>query len=169
MACNWRCLSVAIDSAYVAITYTRNNRCPCYCSIADLDVNAAGTTVLVRGRVHVSRDTGKVAFVTLRQGIATVQAVAFKATNADLHKWIGTVSKESVVDVTATVTLVEKPVESTTQRLIELQISTMFVVSKASPVLPFQLEDAARPDAVVAAREEEAKKAEAGASIAVVH
>ena len=132
-------------------------------SIGDLTDAAVGTSVLVRGRVHVTRDTGKVAFVALRQGIATVQAVALKANHADMFKWIGTIPKESVVDVTATVTRPDKPVESVTQGTIELQIATIFIVSKAAPSLPFQLEDAARSDAVHAAREEEIRKAEAGA------
>jgi len=36
----------------------------------------------------------------------------------------------------------------------------MFVISRASPVLPFSLEDASRPDTVIAAREAEIKAAE---------
>lgn len=123
----------------------------------------------MRGRVHVTRDTGKVAFVTLRQGIATVQAVALKANNADMFKWIAAIPKESVVDVTASVTCPEKPVESATQGTIELQITTIFIVSKAAPTLPFQLEDAARSDAIFAAREEEIRKAEAGACACRAH
>jgi hypothetical protein len=129
--------------------------------VGDLDESKVGTTVLVRARVHNTRETGKVLFVTLRQGIATVQGVVLKADNGDLFKWASALPRESVVDVTATVTAPEKRVESVTQGGVELQVATVFTVSRALPVLPFNLEDAARPDAVIEAREAEIKAAEA--------
>ena len=46
-----------------------------------------GKTVLVRARLHGVRETGKVLFITLRQGTATAQAVALKGDNKDLFKW----------------------------------------------------------------------------------
>lgn len=52
------------------------------------------------------------------------------------------IPKESVVDVTATVATAD--VKGATQTSVELQISKLFVISKASPILPFQLEDASR-------------------------
>lgn len=129
--------------------------------MTDLDESKVGSTVLVRARLHNNRETGKVLFVTLRQGIATVQAIILKQSAPDFFKWAAGLPRESVLDVTGTVTAVEKRVESVTQGSVELQLATAFIVSKALPVLPFNLEDASRPDAVVEAREAEIKAAEA--------
>ena len=107
------------------------------------------------------RDTGKVLFITLRQGISTVQAVLLKSTNADMLKWASKLPRESVVDVTGALTAPERRVESVTQGGVELSIATLFVVSKASPILPFNLEDASRSDRLVDERLEEIAAAEA--------
>lgn len=129
--------------------------------MADLTAAHAGSTVLVRARVGSARETGKVLFLTLRQGISTVQAVVLKAGAPDLFKWAAGLPRESVVDITGAVTVPDKRVESVTQGGVELQVATMFVVSRALPVLPFNLEDAARSDAVVEAREAEIRALEA--------
>ena len=51
---------------------------------------------------------------------------------------------ESYIDVTAKVQKVQKPVESCTQKDVELAIETLFLVVSAPKVLPFQMEDALR-------------------------
>lgn len=117
--------------------------------------------MLVRARIHNVRETGKMSFVTLRQATATVQAVVFRGDNAYLHKFIGSIPKESIVDITGKVTIPEAPVTSTTQGEVELQIVKAFIISKANPLLPFQLEDASRSDAVYAEIEKEEQKAAA--------
>ena len=55
--------------------------------VCDLGVAQVGATVLVRARLFVLRETGKVLFLTLRQGTSTVQAVIFKNDDKDLFKW----------------------------------------------------------------------------------
>ena len=55
--------------------------------LADLSAAVAGSTVLVRARLFVTRETGKVLFITLRQGTRTAQAVVLKADNKDMFKW----------------------------------------------------------------------------------
>ena len=135
--------------------------------VSDLGVGAVGSTVLLRARVQLTRDTGKVLFLSLRQGISTMQAVIFKATNADFLKWASKINRESVVDVTGEIHAPEKRVESVTQGDVELQISTMFIVSRAAAVLPFQLEDASRSERVIEERQAEIAKAEAGASTSI--
>jgi hypothetical protein len=55
--------------------------------VCDLSVAQVGATVLVRARLFVLRETGKVLFLTLRQGTSTVQAVIFKNDDKDLFKW----------------------------------------------------------------------------------
>jgi aspartyl-tRNA synthetase len=59
---------------------------------------------------------------------------------------------ESVVDVFGEVVKPKDPVESVSQSRIEIQASRIYCVSASLPVLPFQLEDAARPDADLSAR-----------------
>ena len=51
---------------------------------------------------------------------------------------------ESYIDVTATVKKVEKPIDSCTQKDVELAIETIFLVVSAPKVLPFQMNDALR-------------------------
>ena len=55
--------------------------------VCDLGVAQVGAMVLVRARLFVLRETGKVLFLTLRQGTSTVQAVIFKNDDKDLFKW----------------------------------------------------------------------------------
>jgi aspartyl-tRNA synthetase len=64
-------------------------------------------------------------------------------------KWASSIPKESVVDLYVTVTLPHSPVLSTTQKDVELNVQKLFVVSKALPELPFQIEDAARSDTLL--------------------
>jgi len=123
-------------------------------SVENLDASKVGQKVLVRARVFQLRETGKVVFIVLRQGTATVQAVVFKAAK-DLFKFAGSVPKESVVDITGTVNSVANRVESVTHGDVELVIETLHIVSKANPVLPFTLEDAARSDTLYEAQEAE--------------
>jgi aspartyl/asparaginyl-tRNA synthetase len=117
----------------------------------------------VRARVHAVRETAKVVFLTLRQATSTVQATVFKGTNKDLFKFAASIPRESVVDVGGALAAVETPIASATQSSVELQVATLHVVSKALPILPFQLEDAARPDALFEKQaREEAEAAAAG-------
>ena len=55
--------------------------------VSKLNAEMVGATVLVRARLFVLRETGKVLFLTLRQGTCTVQSVIFKNDNKDLFKW----------------------------------------------------------------------------------
>lgn len=116
-------------------------------------------TVLVRVRIQNLRETGNVVFLTLRQATTTVQAIVLKGDNKDLFKWIITVPKETVLDMECKVTVCSKKVESVTVGDVELVIVKAHVVSMAAPVLPFALEDAARPDSVY----DEQDRAEAAA------
>ena len=120
--------------------------------------NVGGDTsspVLVRARVHAVRETAKVVFVPLRQAYSTVQACVFKGNNKDLFKFVASISKESVVDVSGTLSKVDQPILSATQSDVELQVQTCFIISKAAAILPFQLEDASRSDTLYAEQEKE--------------
>lgn len=56
---------------------------------------------------------------------------------------------ESIVDVKGKVKTVPQPVESCTQRNIELDVEEFWVVSLSAAILPLQLEDAARSESEI--------------------
>eukprot|EP00166_Cyanidium_caldarium_P002151 ctg_2165.g428 len=119
-------------------------------------------SVWVRGRVQAVRAQGsKMAFVVLREGYATLQVVCTAApagasADADaasavpvpreMVRWVtrsGELSAESIVDVCGR--LQPAAVKSCSIADREMVAERMYVVSRAAPVLPFELEDAARP------------------------
>ncbi|DAZ93209.1 TPA: hypothetical protein N0F65_001561 [Lagenidium giganteum] len=114
-----------------------------------------GQSFWVRGHLQNVRAKSKIAFLLLRQGIHTIQAILHESDDIPrpMIKFSSSVPKESVVDVFVTVSLPDQPVLSTTQKDVELNVHKLFVVSKALPELPFQIEDAARPDALVKAKD----------------
>lgn len=119
--------------------------------IGDLGKDMEGKEVLVRGFLHTSRGVGKGAFVVLRSSLYTVQCVAFERGDnipPAMIKYMTGVPVESIVDVYGTVTVPEKPVEGATQSGVEIQVSKFHCVHKATAAMPFQMEDACRPDLV---------------------
>ena len=58
--------------------------------------------------------------------------------------FVHSIRLESLVNITALVKTVPKPVESCTQKDVELAIDTIFVAVSAPKVLPFQMADASR-------------------------
>jgi nondiscriminating aspartyl-tRNA synthetase len=117
-----------------------------FTEIGKLTSSLNGQEVWVRGRLHTSRVKGKTCFIVIRQRISTVQGALFVGPNASkqMIKFIGGVSKESIVDVQGTVKTVDNKVESCSQQDVELEIQQFFVVSEAEPQLPLQIEDASR-------------------------
>lgn len=120
--------------------------------VGDLNESMAGKEVLVRGFLHTSRGVGKIAFVVVRSSLYTVQCVAqendAKKIPAAMIGYMTGVPVESVVDVYGVVTVPEKPVEGATQSAVEIQVTKFHCVHKATAAMPFQMEDACRPDAV---------------------
>ena len=115
-----------------------------------LDESLVGQDVNVRARVHTVRGKGKTAFIVLRQRTATVQAVLFvddKTVSKGMIKYVMGLEKESIVDICGSITKPEVPVESCTQKSVEIKVSTVHAVSRSLPVLPLQIEDASRPEA----------------------
>jgi len=72
-----------------------------------------GQEVLVRGRLHTSRATGKMCFIVLREQFATVQSVLF--VNDKISKgmvdFARRIPKESIIDLKATVSVPEKEIQ----------------------------------------------------------
>uniref|UniRef100_A0A668SZK8 Aspartate--tRNA ligase, cytoplasmic n=1 Tax=Oreochromis aureus TaxID=47969 RepID=A0A668SZK8_OREAU len=116
--------------------------------VQDLTPEKADQLIWLRARVHTSRAKGKQCFLVLRQQQFNVQALVAVGDRASkqMVKFAANITKESIVDVEATVRKVEQKIESCSQQDVELHVERIFVISQAEPRLPLQLEDAVRPD-----------------------
>ena len=137
--------------------------------VAALDGQLVGQRLWCRARLSTVRAKGKFAFLVLRKGFSSVQAVVTEGEcgwQKEGVKWIGRLPIESVVDVEGELVKAEQATH-TSQSEVELRVHRLFVVSLASPHLPFQLSDAARSAAETAAAAAAAgPKAEAAAPAA---
>lgn len=117
-------------------------------SIGALNAAMEGQTVLVRARLHTARATGKQCFFTLRGRDHSVQCVLAvgPAVSKQMVKFVAGINKESILDVTGLVVRAAQCVASCSVRDLELQPSSVMVVSLAEPRLPLQIEDAGRPE-----------------------
>eukprot|EP00958_Prasinococcus_capsulatus_P028663 scaffold7196_cov403-Prasinococcus_capsulatus_cf.AAC.4 len=127
--------------------------------VSDCTADKVGETVLVRARIHSSRKQGKMCFLTLRQRTATVQAILFVGSECSkqMVAYAAGIPKESIVDVEAEVVAPEEKIVSTSQQDVELRVLRVYSVSKSTPDLPFQLEDAARSETAYAGEEQFAR------------
>ena len=118
-----------------------------FIKISEITAALDDQIVKLRVRLQRSRIKGKSGFLVLREGVYTIQACLF-VEEGKISKQMVDFAKslrlESYIDVTAKVQKVEKPVESCTQKDVELAIETLFLVVSAPKVLPFQMEDALR-------------------------
>merc|ERR1719181_1947421 len=90
-------------------------------SIRTFDSKSKDKVIWIRARVHNSRKQGaKLCFLTLRQDLATIQAVVG---GAEMAGFAGSLPDESVVDLLGKVECPEKPITSCTQSDVELQVS----------------------------------------------
>uniref|UniRef100_A0A2A4JE81 Aspartate--tRNA ligase, cytoplasmic n=1 Tax=Heliothis virescens TaxID=7102 RepID=A0A2A4JE81_HELVI len=132
------------------IQSTGENRDRVYTDVKDLNVKLNGQNVWVRARLQTSRAKGKQCFAVLRQSSSTVQLLISvndeRAISKHMVKFTGNITKESIIDVFATVVKTASPIESCTVSDVELAATEIWVVSAAKPQLPLQIEDAARPE-----------------------
>jgi aspartyl/asparaginyl-tRNA synthetase len=91
--------------------------------------------------------SAKLAFLNLRQGLNTVQAVvaASEKLSKQMVKYCGSVSTESTLVVTGLVKRVQDPIKSASIKDFEIHIQKLFIEVKADVPLPLQVEDAERP------------------------
>lgn len=121
-----------------------------WAKVEELSPSLSGQHVWLRARVATSRKQGKMlCFLQLRQSLATLQAVVFSK-ESDIVPFAAGLPRESVVDVMGEVTVPAEPIASCTASGIEVQVKKIFCVSRASPELPLQLEDASRSDTALA-------------------
>lgn len=80
------------------------------------------------------------------------QGVLFQSESIpkDMIKYVGAIPRESIVEVQAVVQRAAQPVESTSLRVVELGVQKLYTVNRAAGDLPFQLDDASRPEGAVA-------------------
>eukprot|EP00736_Rhodelphis_marinus_P001229 Rmarinus@m.29069 len=118
--------------------------------VAELNKDRVDQEVWIRARLFTTRSKGKAAFIVLREAVATVQGTVFvdeeKGISKEFVKFAAQVPPESIVDVKAVISAAPSPIESCSQMDVELEVRRMYVVSKASPDLPFSLEDASRSE-----------------------
>ncbi|XP_011494872.1 PREDICTED: aspartate--tRNA ligase, cytoplasmic [Ceratosolen solmsi marchali] len=114
--------------------------------IQDLNTDYLDKIVWIRGRLHTSRAKGKQCFIVIRQQFHSIQGLVAvnEKVSKKMVKFISTVTKESIIDIEAKVQKVTNPIESCTQKYVEIHIIQFFVVSASEAQLPLQIEDAAR-------------------------
>ncbi|CAM6122617.1 unnamed protein product [Calypogeia fissa] len=125
-----------------------------------LDASHDEQTVLIRGRAQTVRAKGSMAFILVREAGCTVQCVASVAENViskQMIKYIGSINKESIIDVQGVVQIPREAITKSTQQ-VEIQVRKVYCISKAMPVLPLNLEDAARSEVDFENAEKEGKQ-----------
>ncbi|KAG0197307.1 aspartate--tRNA ligase dps1 [Mortierella sp. GBA30] len=121
-----------------------------YERLSDINANRAGDKVWIRARIQTSRPTGnKMCFFQLRQNSSTIQGLVIfteTAISKQMVKFAQNISSESIVLIEGTIAKPLEPVNSCTVHDAEIIISQLFVTSEAQGRLPFNLEDASRPE-----------------------
>lgn len=113
-----------------------------------------GTNVWITGRLHSIRVKGGSAFLVIRQhAFNTVQAVYFKdktdpETSQLMLQYLKSLTAESVVQLEGTIVR-DVVVKSCSIGNVELKIQRIHAISRADPILPFQIDDASRPEAII--------------------
>lgn len=117
-------------------------------SVGELGSGLADTKLWVRGRLSVSRATGKQCFFTIRQRYHTLQALvmASDTVSKQMVKFIAGISRESIIDVEGFLRKSPVKIDSCTQSDVELHVTQVFVISASDLRLPILLEDAMRPE-----------------------
>lgn len=109
--------------------------------------------ITVDVRVHNARaQTAKLAFLVLREGPDTIQAVIAEGgdnkVSRQMVKWSGGINIESIVRVTGLVKQPKEPIKSTSISNFELHVQRIYLISEAAERLPIQLKDCMRPPPV---------------------
>ncbi|KAL8785708.1 MAG: hypothetical protein Q9195_008532 [Heterodermia aff. obscurata] len=121
-----------------------------FAELADLYDAREDQEVTVDARVHNARvQSAKLAFLVLREGPHTIQAVIAEGgahkISRQMVKWSGGLNTESIVRVTGLVKQPLEPVTSTSISNYELHIASIYIISAAAQQLPIQVKDCMRP------------------------
>ncbi len=84
-----------------------------YVAVKDIAEEHVGQKIRIRGRIHNSRAKGKMCFVVVRQGYATVQAVLFvgEGISKGMVDYSAKLPKESIVELVCNVVKPNAPIE----------------------------------------------------------
>ena len=104
--------------------------------------------VTVRCYLQGVRDSAKMAFLRLRQTLYMAQAMASVGENVSkpMLRFISSIPKESLVEITGKLVPAEIKSDSMSLKNAEIHLESIYVVNEASSTLPFQIDDAARPE-----------------------
>lgn len=107
-----------------------------------------GRKVLLRGRLHTSRGTSKNSFLVIRNGFNAMQAVLFVGdlVSKDMIKFASNISRESIVDVGGEIVSSVVKSDLCSFKNCELRCDFIYQISPSISRLPFQIDDASRPD-----------------------
>ncbi|KAG0244433.1 aspartate--tRNA ligase dps1 [Actinomortierella wolfii] len=118
--------------------------------LTDINATRAGEKVWIRARVQTSRPTGsKMCFFQFRQHSSTIQGLVAANENTvskQMVKFAQGIPSESIVLVEGTISVPAEPIRSCTVQDVELSISQLWVLSESQGRLPFNIEDASRPE-----------------------
>jgi aspartyl-tRNA synthetase len=117
-----------------------------YVEIKDITEEHAGKEIRIRGRVGQSRGKGKMCFLQMREGYATVQAlvrVEEGKVSKGMCDYASKIPNESIVEIVADCIKPDEPISGCSQQ-VELHVKEIRCVNKSVPVLPFQIADASR-------------------------
>ncbi len=108
----------------------------------------ADQVIWLRGRLHTSRAVSKGAFLVMRQGLDTIQAIVWQGESCPkaMVKYAQDIPAESIVDLLVTVSRAPEPIASCSCADFELKVKEIHIQSRARE-LPFVLEDAGRSKA----------------------
>ncbi|KZT06908.1 aspartate-tRNA ligase [Laetiporus sulphureus 93-53] len=129
--------------------------------IADLKPEMDGQQVLFRARMQASRAQGsKMIFFNFRQRIDTVQGLLIVSpgkVSKQMYKWADSLQLESIVLVEGTVKKAPELIKSATIQDVEVHLSQIHLISGLTAVLPFTVEDAARPETEIVGTDDEVR------------
>ncbi|XP_027200696.2 aspartyl-tRNA synthetase [Dermatophagoides pteronyssinus] len=113
-----------------------------------IDESLADQTIWIRGRLHTSRAVGKQCFFIIRQQQSTLQCLLSvnEHSSKQMVKFVGSITKESIIDVYGLIKISPTKIESCSQQMVECSVQKIFVVSAAEPMLPLLIDDASRPE-----------------------
>ena len=117
-----------------------------YVEIKDIGDEHVAQEIRIRGRIGQSRGKGKMCFLQMREGYATVQAlvrVEEGKVSKGMCDYASKIPNESIVEIVADVVKPDEPISGCSQQ-VELHVKEIKCVNKSVPVLPFQIADASR-------------------------
>ncbi|KAL9225015.1 hypothetical protein vseg_000987 [Gypsophila vaccaria] len=129
--------------------------------VKSLTAEMKDAEVIIAGRVHSVRAVSKkLGFIVVRDCGRTVQCVVSVKpglVSEQMVKFSTSLSRESIVDVVGVVSVPGEPLKGTTQQ-VEIQVRKLYCISRASPSLPINIEDAARSDLEIEEAAKEGKQ-----------